>query len=553
VREFRIKILETGETLVIPEGTRFGDLLDRVKNEHTERIVAAKFNNKIRELFREIDAHGTLRFVDIMEEDGLRIYQRGLIFVLYMAFKEVLPDKKLKVMHSLGNALYCEIEDGMITEEELRALKEKMLELVEKDLPFCKIRLSRFEAMEIFKNMGEEDKVKLFTYRRKDAVNLYRCSRYINYFYGYLPPSTGCMNRFDLRLFEPGFLLIYPNPHRENSMEYKELPKFASVFLEYKRWGSIMGVETVGELNELVSRGEKTIDELILVAEMLHEYKIALIAHEIARRRTVRLVLVAGPSSSGKTTFAKRLSLQLKALGLITVPISLDDYFVDREKTPRDENGEYDFESIEALDLELFNHHLSKLLAGEEVEIPRFNFIEGKREWVGRKLKLSPNELVVVEGIHGLNERLTESIPRGQKYKIYVSALTQLSIDNINRIPTTDTRLIRRLVRDYRSRGHSPLQTLRMWSKVRRGEEKHIFPYQEEADAFFNSALVYELAVLKIFADPLLMQVEHTEEEYAQARRLMKFLDYFLPITRLETIPRTSIIREFIGGSVFEY
>ncbi|MCD6463701.1 MAG: nucleoside kinase, partial [Thermotogae bacterium] len=292
---------------------------------------------------------------------------------------------------------------------------------------------------------------------------------------------------------------------------------------------------------------------LILVAEMLHEYKIALIAHEIARRRTVRLVLVAGPSSSGKTTFAKRLSLQLKALGLVTVPISLDDYFVDREKTPRDENGEYDFESIEALDLELFNHHLSKLLAGEEVEIPRFNFIEGKREWVGRRLKLSPNELVVVEGIHGLNERLTESIPREQKYKIYVSALTQLSIDNINRIPTTDTRLIRRLVRDYRSRGHSPLQTLRMWSKVRRGEEKYIFPYQEEADAFFNSALVYELAVLKIFADSLLMQVEHTEEEYAQARRLMKFLDYFLPITRLETIPRTSIIREFIGGSVFEY
>ncbi|HCZ05862.1 MAG: uridine kinase [Thermotogota bacterium] len=550
---FEVRLLETGETLKVEEGTTFQEIVEKAEPFHQAPIIAAKFNNKIRELFRKINMNGDLRFVDLKEADGMRVYQRGLIFLLYMAMKDCFPEKRLLVMHSLGNALYCEVEEGSLSGEELSIVKQKMKELVEEDLPFEKVRMTRFEAIKLFKRLGWEDKAKLFRFRRKDTVDLYACGEYRNYFYGYLPPSTGHLKWFDLRQFDPGFLLVYPDFNKKDPMSYREMPKFANVFLEYKRWGSIVGVSTVGELNELIVSGSQNVNELILISEMLHEYKIALIAHEIVRRKGVRFILVAGPSSSGKTTFAKRLSLQLKALGVVTVPISLDDYFLDREKTPRDENGEYDFECIEAIDLELFNVHLSKLLKGEEIELPRYNFKLGKREWTGETFRLEPHEIVVIEGIHGLNERLTEAIPREYKFKVYVSALTQLSIDSLNRISTTDTRLVRRLVRDYYFRGHSPLTTLKMWSKVRRGEERNIFPFQEEADLFFNSALVYELAVLKTHAEPLLIQVEHTEEEYSEARRLLKFLEYFLPINDIRAVPHTSIIREFIGGSVFKY
>lgn len=550
---FEVYLVETDETLRIKENITFQELAEKAKPFHRAPIIAAKFNNKIRELFRTVNMNGTLRFVDLKEADGMRVYRRGLIFLLYIAMKDLFPQKRLRVMHSLGNSLYCEVEEGVLGREDLESLKQRMQELVEQDKPFKKKRMSRFDAIELFKKLGWEDKAKLFRFRRKDTVDLYTCGEYKNYFYGYLPPSTGHLKWFDIRPFEPGFLLVYPDFNKSDPMAHKEMPKFAYVFLEYKRWGSIIGVSTVGELNELIVSGAKRINELILISEMLHEYKIALIAHEIVRKKGVKFVLVAGPSSSGKTTFAKRLSLQLKALGIVTVPISLDDYFLDRERTPRDENGEYDFEAIEALDLELFNMHLTKLLKGEEIELPRFNFKLGRREWSGQNLRLKPHEIVVIEGIHGLNERLTESIPREYKFKVYVSALTQLSVDRLNRVSTTDTRLVRRLIRDYHFRGHSPLDTLKMWPKVRRGEERNIFPFQEEADVFFNSALVYELAVLKTHAEPLLMQVEHTEEEYSEARRLLKFLEYFLPITDIRAVPHTSIIREFIGGSVFKY
>nr|WP_239525651.1 nucleoside kinase [Marinitoga litoralis] len=369
-----------------------------------------------------------------------------------------------------------------------------------------------------------------------------------------MPPSTGYTDQFDLIAIDNGFVIIHPTPKSPNRIpEYKHFPKLSYTFNEYKEWLKILEVSTVGELNELISKGPNDVIELIRVSEALHEKKYAQIADDIIKRKNVKLILIAGPSSSGKTTSAKRLSLQLKVNGLKPIPISLDDYFVDREKTPKDENGNYDFESIHALNLDLFNMHLTKLLNGEEVELPKFDFVHGKSLPSGKKIKLEPGQILIVEGIHGLNETLTASIPRDYKYKIYVSALTQMNLDSMNRITTTDTRLIRRIVRDFKFRGHNALATLKMWPSVRRGEERNIFPYQEEADVMFNSNLIYELSVLKIFAEPLLLSVDNCHSEYSEAKRLLKFLDYFLPITELEEIPRTSIIREFIGRSTFKY
>jgi len=558
MEKIKIEFVDDGKVVEIPKGTNLLEYAKEYQKYHDSEIVAAKLNSIIIELSRPIDRDGKIKFIDLSLPDGIRIYQRGLLFILQMAIEELYPQYHLRVLHSLANSLYCEMidENGKIhtpTQKELDNIKMKMEEIVAKDLPFNKITLYKDQARELFEKLGFTEKVKLLNYRKKKSIKVYTCNGHYNYFYGYMPPSTGKIKIFDLRLYEPGFRVLHPSVSSPNALpKYKELRKFNAVFLEYGRWLSIMEIDYVGDLNRIIARGERAVADLILLAEALHEKRLSEISAEIKRKGTVKLILIAGPSSSGKTTFAKRLSIQLRASGYRPVAISLDDYFVDRDKTPRDENGNYDFEALEAIDVPLFNEHLLALFDGKEVEIPKYDFKHGKRI-KGRKIRIGKDQIIIVEGIHGLNPKLTPHIPDELKFKIYVSALTQISFDNMNRMSTTDTRLIRRMVRDYKFRGHSALDTLKMWPNVRRGEERNIFPFQEEADAMFNSALIYELSVLKIFAESLLAQVPEDEEEYSEALRLLKVLDYFLPITNLEDIPRNSILREFIGRSIFKY
>jgi len=429
-------------------------------------------------------------------------------------------------------------------------IKERMQAIVAADEKIEKIKVKREEVIRIFADYGMTDKLRLLKYIKLPYINLYKCGHLYDYFYGPMVPSMGYLKIFDLLFYEPGFILMYP--HAEDPFTippFKDLPKLARVFKEAEEWAGILDVGDVGGLNDKVESGK--INDIILVNEGLHEKKIANIADKIYESKDkLKIVLIAGPSSSGKTTFSKRLSIQLRVLGLRPYPLSLDDYFVDRERTPRDANGNYEFESIRALDLELFNQHLAALLNGEEVELPQFNFRTGLREWNGKKFKMDNDSILVIEGIHGLNEILTSSIPRENKYKIYISALTQLNIDNHNRIPTTDGRLIRRIVRDYKYRGRNAETTILTWPQVRAGEEKNIFPYQEEADVMFNSELVYEMCILKKYAEPLLQEITINSPAYLEAKRLLIFLSYFLEADE-NTIPNNSIIREFIGGSCF--
>jgi uridine kinase len=424
-----------------------------------------------------------------------------------------------------------------------------MREIIRQDEPFIKKSIPKEKAKEIFKQFGMDAKEKLLKYREKDSINIYSCGWLRNYFYGYMVPSTGYLKEFSLKFYMPGLIIQFPTKEQPDSIpEFVEQPKLAAVFHESEKWGNILNVGYVANLNETID--EDKIPELIRVAEALHEKKIAQIADKITKKNK-RLVLIAGPSSSGKTTFAQRLLIQLKVNGLNPITLSTDDYFVDRELTPRDEEGNYDFESLDAVDVELFNDDLTKLIQGHEIQIPTFNFLTGRREYKGKKLKIHKDQPIIFAGIHGLNEKLTQDIPHDKKFKIYISALTQLNIDNHNRIPTTDSRLIRRIVRDSKYRGHSALTTLRIWKSVRRGEERNIFPFQEEADIMFNSALVYELAVLKKYAEPLLREIDDKESEYAEAKRLLKFLSYFKSIDDDKYILQTSIIKEFTGGSCF--
>ena len=558
MEKVKIEFLDDGKMVEVPKGSNLLQYAKEYQKYHDSEIVAAKLNSIIIELSRPLDRDGKVKFIDLSFPDGIRIYQRGLLFILQMAIEKLYPQYHLRVLHSLANSLYCELIDkeGKIhipAQEELDNIKDKMKEIVNRDLPIKKIVLYKDQARELFEKLGFVEKVKLLNFRKKKNIKVYTCDGHYNYFYGYMPPSTGKIKIFDLKLYEPGFRVLHPTTTSPNALpEYKELRKFNSVFLEYSRWLSIMDIDNVGDLNKIIAKGERAVADIILLAEALHEKRLSEISSEIKKRGSVRLILVAGPSSSGKTTFAKRLSIQLRVSGYRPVAISLDDYFVDREKTPRDENGNYDFEALEAIDVPLFNEHLLALFEGKEVEIPKYDFKHGRRI-KGRKLKIDKDQIIIVEGIHGLNPKLTQQIPDELKFKLYVSALTHLNFDNMNRMSTTDTRLIRRMVRDYKFRGHSALDTLKMWPNVRKGEEKYIFPYQEEADVMFNSALVYELPVLKIFAESLLAQVPETEEEYSEALRLLKILDYFLPITNLEDIPMNSILREFIGRSIFKY
>ena len=529
----------------------WGTTVAAVSRDETSRsrIVAAMVNNEMKDLRFPLAEDSTVEFIDLYSETGIKVYQRSLAFVLITAAAELFPDVDVTVEHSLSKGLYCELHrNGRgVTAADVTALEERMRYIIAEDRAISHKRMSRQEAGELFAKAGQAEKSKLLMQMDMDHVDLYYCGLSFDYFYEILVPSTGYLGLFELKYYPPGIILRFPSQENPHVLPpFEEHPNLAKVFLEAEQWGKIMGCGYVSDLNEYIRSGQ--ISDVIQVAEALHEKKIAHIADFIAvRRGAVRIILIAGPSSSGKTTFAQRLTIQLRVNGLRPVSVSLDDYFVDRHLTPVDENGDYDFEAIEAIDLELFNNHLIQLLDGEEVEIPYYNFVTGRRERRGKTVRISRDQPLIIEGIHGLNERLTASVPRENKVKIYISALTQLSIDNHNRIPTTDTRLIRRLVRDSKFRSHDAVGTLKMWPSVRRGEERHIFPFQEEADIMFNSALIYELAVLKQQAVTLLENVDHREQVYSEARRLLSFLAYF-HAAGPEHIPLNSIMREFIGS-----
>lgn len=518
-------------------------------------LLACYVNNRLRELNFKIYTPLTLRFIDITHFEGMRVYQRTLFFILYKAVHDLYPERILHIKHAVAKGFYCEIE-GMedISDEELGRVRNRMQDIINQNIPIVRNRITFDEAIEILKKNRLDDKLSLLETRPHLYVSIYNMADVVGYFYGVLAISTGYIHMFDIHKYYKGFRIATPQRTDPSHIE-EEVPqnKMFEVFNEYNRWVEIIGVANIGALNEKILDHKG--GNLLRIAESLHEKSVGYIADRIAERHKqgkAKIVLISGPSSSGKTTFAKRLGIQLSIWGLDPVLISLDDYFIDREKTPRDENGEYDFEALEAIDVPMFNDHLNRLIHGEEIDMPRYNFISGKREFLGRKLKMKNNSVLVIEGIHGLNPKLTPQIEADMKFKIYVSALTSISIDNLNRVATTDNRLIRRIVRDYRTRGNNATDTLRRWESVRRGEDKHIFPNQEQADMIFNSSLFYELAVLKDYVRPLLREVPDTTHEFGEARRLLKFLDLFTAMDGTE-IPPTSILREFIGGSAFEY
>ncbi|NMA83980.1 MAG: nucleoside kinase [Epulopiscium sp.] len=543
-----------GEKRLYPKGICLLEVSKDFQGTRSIPILAAVVNNKLMELRQTLKEDANIRWIDFTHKDGFRIYQRSLSFVLILAAQEVLEDQgitKVRINHAVNNGYFCEIEGvPKVTEDMLIAIEKRMREIVKEDLSFQKETVSLDVARDIFKEYKMYDKQQLFKYRRASNVNLYQLSWLKNYFYGYMAPSTGYLKTFRLIPYSPRFILQFPSKE-DPSVLPPSVPheKLSAIFMESEKWGRIMEVETVGALNNILSMGGG--GDLIRVSEALQEKKIANIADQILERKDkIKVILIAGPSSSGKTTFAQRLSIQLRVNGMNPHPISIDDYFVDRHLTPLDEEGNPDFEGIEAIDLDLFNKDLKALLDGEFVSIPNYNFMTGSREYGRSPLKIGENDVLVVEGIHGLNDALTKDIPKENKYKIYISALTQLNLDDHNRISTTDTRLLRRIVRDNQYRGMRASQTIEMWPSVRRGEEKNIFPFQEEADIMFNSALVYELGILKQYAEPLLFQIEPQDPGFAEAKRLIKFLDYFLGVSS-EEVPKNSIIREFIGGSCF--
>ncbi|AKL94445.1 uridine kinase [Clostridium aceticum] len=515
-------------------------------------IVAALVDNELKELKYTLDEDCEVKFIDLCSSIGSRIYQRSLAFVFIRACLEIFSSCKVSVEHSISKGLYCEVHyKRPINAEDVERIQQRMQEIIEEDVVFEKSRIPLDEAKDIFRDYGQMGKVRLLKYREKPYINIYQCGWLKNYFYGYMVPSTGYLKDFKLHYYAPGVVLQFPRFEDQGQVpDFQEHPKLFKVFRESEKWGEILEIDYVASLNDLIVTQKE--GEFIRIAEALHEKKIAKIADSITENiKEKRVVLIAGPSSSGKTTFAQRLMIQLKVNGIKPIAISLDDYFVDRENTPLDEEGQYDFESLYAIDLKLFNRDLERILSGEEVEIPTFNFHTGKREYRGHKIQIQADQPIILEGIHALNDQLTAAISKNNKFKIYISALTQLNVDEHNRIPTTDTRLVRRIVRDSKFRSNDAETTLAMWSSVRRGEEKNIFPFQEEADTMFNSALFYELSLLKKYAEPLLRQVHNTSTYYSEAKRLLKFLNYFISLENEEDIPKTSILREFIGGSSF--
>jgi uridine kinase len=535
-----------------PSGTTVESFIDAANIKTNGRIVAALVDDQLRELSVPLDRDVKLVPVTMADSDGVRIYRRSLSFLLIAAAAELFPCDTITVHHSMPfGGYYCERNGGRpVSVEEINKLHKRMRELVEANLPITRVRVPLDEALELFRESGDLEKADLFTKRRKDYLTLYELNEVRDYFHGFMVPRTGYLDLFDLHKYGEGFIVQFPRRHQPDRLQpFEDERRLATVFRAYNEWLSIIGVPSVASLNRAIE--DERIQEVILVAETLHNRQLAVIASDIAGRwRGVRAVFISGPTSAGKTTFSKRLAIQLVALGIKPVAINMDNYFVNREDTPIDEKGDYDFESIEALDVALFRDHMRGLLAGETIEQPHFDFRTGQRE-AGRSLHIGPEHLLLIEGIHGLNPQLTEGVSTELIFRIFVSAFTQLNLDKHNRVPTTDTRMLRRIVRDATKRGYSAVDTIRRWPSVRRGEKNNIFPFQNNADVFFNSALVYELSVLKPLAQPLLLQVEPRTPERIEANRLLAFLQWFQPIMG-EGIPSDSILREFVGGSILE-
>ena len=543
-------------TKEFPVGSSLLDIYSGLDLNMPYGPVSAKVNNKVEGLNFRVYYHKDVEFLDITNPSGMRTYVRSLCFILVKAVKDLYPTGSISLEHPVSKGYYCHLHlDRSIGLDDVSRIKQRMKELIAADLPFERIECHTEKAVELFRSQGMEDKVKLLQTSGQLYTFYYRLEDCIDYYYGSLVPSTGYIRQFDIVKYYDGLLLRIPDrQHPEKLEEVVKQEKMLEVFQEYRRWNQILGISTVGDFNIACNAGHAT--DLINVSEALQEKKIAQIADEITHRnqngQRVKLILISGPSSSGKTTFSKRLSIQLMTNGMKPYPISLDDYFVDREKTPKDENGNYDFESLEALDRPFFEAQLKDLLDGKEIELPRFNFTTGRREMSGNKLKIDEHMVLILEGIHALNPALTPNIPAENKFKIYVSALTTILLDNHNYIPTTDNRLLRRIIRDYKYRNYSAEETISRWGSVRKGEDKWIFPYQEYADAMFNSALLFELAVLKDYAEPILRKVPNNRPEYSEAHRLLRFLEYFVSVPDQE-IPPTSLLREFLGGSSFRY
>ena len=550
-----LRLLNNSSQLNVEVGSSLMEVLQNSTLEQPYPFIAARVNNVYKGLGYRIYKPVTVEYFDLRDYEGYRVYQRTLSFVLQKASHDIFPERKLRIRHSLGNGFYAEYEDRKpLSYEDATLLKLRMEAIVAENIPISHSKRLAEEVVAEYKEYGFDDRIELLDTR----PHLYRTVNHLGdmpgYFYGVLAPSTGYVKRFDIIPYYNGFYVAIPartNPEELTTIIHHD--KMFDIFHEYQQWIDIMGVPTIGDLNRRVLEGDAS--ELIKIAEAFHELKIASIARSIAEansERGVRMVLISGPSSSGKTTFSKRIGVQLRVRGYDPVLIALDDYFVDRDKTPLDESGKPDFEALEAIDLVTLNDHLKRLTAGESVEIPRYDFITGKRQWHEKPLQLTDRSILILEGIHALNPRLTPSVPDGQKFKIYISCYTSVSMDNSSRIPTTDNRLLRRSIRDNATRGHSLMQTFSMWPSVRRGEEKHIFPYQENANVMFNSSLFYEISVLKAIAEPLLREVPDTAPEHAEACRLLKLLEHFVAIDPDE-IPPTSLLREFIGGSSFKY
>lgn len=542
------------EEALVQEKMTLAELAAEYQDAYADEIILAKVNGKLRELNKQISEPCEIRFVTVADRDGKRTYRRSVTLLLQKAVRNIYGSESyLRVLHSLGQGYYCEIRlsDGEtvdMTEERLEELRGSMGELVKQNLPIQKYSVKTEEAERIFGEKGMHDKERLLHYRRSSRVNLYNLDGVEDYFYGYMAHETGKLGYYELERYESGFVLLFPGGDSRNVEPLDTSNKLFHTLRRSREWSRMLDVGTIGALNDAIASGRG--QDLILLQEALMEERIGSIAAQIAERRQTKFVLIAGPSSSGKTSFANRLSIQLIAKGLKPHPVSLDDYYTDREMCPKNPDGSYDFECLEAFDVKQFNLDMTRLSDGEAVEMPSFNFKTGKREYRGNVLQLKEDDILVIEGIQGLNEKLSYQLPAESKFKIYISALTQLNIDEHNPLPTTDGRLIRRIVRDARTRGTNAQKTIAMWPSVRRGEEQYIFPYQEGADVMFNSALVYELAVLKVYAEPLLFQIPRDCPEYLEAKRLLKFMDYILPLPT-EGISRNSLIREFVGGSCF--
>ena len=545
-----MKIKCNGKEFDIEKGTEIRVALkDEIENCGLKHVIAARYNNEVASLKHTVRKDGTIDFINTQNKDGRIVYIRGLLYLMSKAFHEVYPEALLTVNYQLSNAMFCQVDNMEVTEEMIANVKSRMQEIIDKDIDIRKVVMTKEEA-EAFYKEEKNLRGRLQVDVDKDKVSLYYCEDFYNYFYGTMPVSTGFAKYYDLVTYRDGFLVKYPSIEEpEKIQENKNSLKLMSAMDEYENIYRVLKLNTVYRLNKRLREGKEK--ELILLSEALHEKKIAEIAKKIEERDNVKMILIAGPSSSGKTTFAGKLGMALRIHGIKPVTISVDNYFVERENNPKDENGNYDFECIEALDLDLLNRQLVDLLAGKEVELPTFNFTTGHKEYKGNKLKLKDDEILLLEGIHCLNDKLTSQIDPKNKFKVYISDLTVLNIDYFNRISTTDTRLIRRIVRDYQFRGYSALRTLQMWYSVNRGEQKYIFPYQEEADCMFNSSIVYELAVLKRFALPLLEEIDNSHPEYSEARRLIVMLKYFDDVNP-DLVPNNSLLREFIGGSLFE-